>query len=301
MKIAQKALVSRMISSPITDVEVHTREGSKGIWDILAISCDKNMASAVNFVDSALRSVNIMQLPGYGNSTFKTDVASMGLGDHMAAMDMARPSDNTVLFGYSHGGYFTTQYALQRPGNVRALILVEPALFSAKEDLMERAAMIDAGKEVESMARMITTVDSAAGRTDAQLRQVAEQLNSNVNSGSSVAQEYRIRAANEVTEEDLAKLDMPVLLIAGTKSHASFMVKRAFQAIPHASVCWIEGASHLDLEKVEYAQQIARAIDGFMEQITCKGNTGFKNLMADLDTALVASPAVTAPVAAVLS
>lgn len=289
MKIAQKALVSKMISSPVADIEVHTHEANKGLWQMIAVECDKTLASAVTFVEAALRSVSVMQLPGYGQSRFNIDAASATLEDHLSAIDMACPSDNAVLYGYSHGGYFMTQYALRNAGKVSALVLVEPALFSAKEDLLQRAALIDAGKEVESMASMVTTVGSAAGRSEEQLRQVATQLVANVNSGAAVAQEYRIRAEHAVSEEDLAKLDIPVLLIAGTKSHASFMVKRAFQAIPHATVAWIEGASHLDLEKVENAQQIARAIDNFLESVGGDSGTGFKNLMAELDNSRVAT------------
>lgn len=292
MKIVQKALVSKMISSSVADIEIHTHEVNKGLWQMIAVECNKTMASAVTFVQAALRSVSVMQLPGYGQSRFNIDAASVTLDDYLSAIDMACPSDNAVLYGYSHGGYFMTQYALLNAGKVRALVLVEPALFSAKQDLLQRAALIDDGKEVESMASMVKTVESEAGRSEDQLRQLATQLVANVNSGVAVAQEYRIRAEHVVSEEDLAKLDIPVLLIAGTKSHASFMVKRAFQAIPHATVCWIQGASHLDLEKVENVQQIARAIDNFLESVDGDSGTGFKNLIAELNSSGVA----TAPV-----
>ena len=269
MKTEKRVFKSKIISSEVADVEVEVYEGNKGIWNIICPECEIAIASASTHIQSDLRSLTRMQLPGYGNSRFKADAADMTLDDHMLAMDSVCPSENAVLYGYSHCGYFTTQYALQRAGKISALILVEPALYSTKEDLLERAALIDAGKEVESMASMITTVDSATDRTDAQVEWVAKSLVANVNSDSTVAQEFRIRAEHAVSDEDLAKLDIPVLLIAGTESNISYMVKRAFQAIPQASVSWIEGAGHLDLEKGIYAEQVARAIEVFVESLNC--------------------------------
>ncbi|UXH76111.1 alpha/beta fold hydrolase [Roseateles amylovorans] len=282
MKVIPKDLASKIISSPRADVEVHSHESQTGIWDILAILCDKGVLASLTRLESPFRSINCMQLPGYGKSTFKGSVESATLDDHLAAMDSVLSSKQTLLYGYSHGGFFTAQYAIKHADKVQALVLVEPALFTASEDLLERAALLDAGKDVESMARMVQRYDTPAAQSEAQVTQVAEQLVKNVNSGSTVAQEFRIRAANAVTEADLAALDMPVLLIGGTRSHASHMVKRAFQAIPHATVSWIEGASHLDLEKPEFAPQIARAIDAFLSSIGATGTPTYQSLMTEL-------------------
>lgn len=291
MNTTPKALVSKMISSPVADLELQIHAAGKGLWHMVSLLCEKTLAASVTRIEAGLGSTTIMSMPGYGSSAFKGDPKAATLSDYIGAIDAAAPSDNTVLFGYSHGGYFTTQYALQNPGKVRALVLVEPALFSARDDLLERAALIDGGKDLESMVAMLKSVESSAGRSEEQLHQLAQQLLGAVNSGAAVAQEYRIRAEHAVSMEDLAGLDMPVLLIAGTRSHASFMVKQAFQAIPHASVCWIEGASHLDLEKVEYAAQIARAVESFLENAGSNGGTGFRNLMAELDSSRTASEA----------
>lgn len=289
MKVTPKAMEAKMISSQGVDIEVHTHAAKTGVMDILALLCSGPVyACAVTRIEASMRSINVMQMPGYGKSAFKTEIGAVTLDDHMAAIDLAVPSEGTVLYGYSHGGFFTTQYALKHGDKVRALVLVEPALYSTKEDLLNRAALIDAGKDVDSMATMLKAVESSDSRSEAQFRQVAEKLVANVNSGSTVAQEYRIRADNAVSEEDLAKLDIPVLLIAGTESQASFMVKRAFQSIPHASVCWIKGATHLSLEKIEYADQIARAVDAFLENIGANVSSGFKNLMAELNNSGVA-------------
>lgn len=268
MKNEQRVFKPQMISSDVADIEVHVHEKPEGIYNVICPECEIAIASSSTYIEYQLRSITTMQLPGYGRSTFKGNAAEMTLDDHMAALDSVCPTDNAVLYGYSHCGYFITQYALKNTGKIKALVLVEPALFSEKKDLLERAALIDEGKDLEAMASMITTVDTAAGRTDEQLEWVAESLVKNVNSGNTVAQEYRIRAENELSLEALAELDIPVLLIAGTKSHANYMVKRAFQAIPQASVTWIDGANHLELGKGKYAKQIARAVDSFLENVT---------------------------------
>lgn len=80
-------------------------------------------------------------------------------------------------------------------------------------------------------------------------------------------EEFLVRAENPITDQELCKLRLPVLLIGGTESSVSHMVKRAFNAIPNASVIWITGASHLGLQGEKYASSIARSINCFLEQI----------------------------------
>ena len=275
----------KVVSTPKVDIEVHSQHSDmkhRSIWEIWALLCKGSVACAPSQLSSEYKSVNVMQLPGYGKSAIKADVNSLTLDDYLAALDQVIQSDDAVLYGYSHSGYFMAQYALKNPSKVRALVLVEPALFTSKDELLNRAKLISEGKDQQAMSSMLKYVGSHDG---AQLGQIADELLSNVNSSSAVAQEYRIRAENEVTEEALAQLNIPVLLVAGTNSKANFMVKRAFQALPNAFVSWVYGASHLDLEKSEYEAEVAAAINSFLLALGANDTKIFDKMMASLHSA----------------
>ena len=271
MKQQEYAIESKIFNTPKIDIEVSSQRSRApsadfSNWDIWKLLCppDTPTGSAISPLLSKYKSVNVMQLPGYGKSKVIAPVDSLTLDDYLDAMDQVIQSDNSVLFGYSHAGYFTAQYALRNPTKIRALVLVEPALFTPKQDLLERIRLIEEGKDQQAMSSMLQFVGATEKQKEGGL---ANSLLASVNSSSVVAQEYRIRAENEVTEEALAKLEIPVLLVGGTESKANFMVKGAFQAIPLASVSWIYGASHLGLGNSEYENEVDAAVNAFLQSL----------------------------------
>jgi alpha-beta hydrolase superfamily lysophospholipase len=280
------AIESKIVNTPKIDIEVSSQRSLApradfSDWDVWKLLCPKDTpnASAITPLPSEYKSVNVMQLPGYGKSKVTASVDSLTLDDYLDAMDQVIQSNDAVLFGYSHAGYFTAQYALRNPTKVRALVLVEPALFTPKQDLLERIRLIGEGKDQQAMSSMLKFVGATQEQREGGL---ANSLLASVNSSSVVAQEYRIRAENEVTEEALAKLDIPVLLVGGTKSTASFMIKRAFQAIPLASVSWISGASHLDLGNSEYEKQVDAAVNAFLQSLGAANAKIFQEMVASI-------------------
>ena len=276
---------SKIISTKKVDVEVHSfRYGSGGVnnWDIWAAACKPSFACAPGLISAECKSINVLQMPGYGDSTITADVDALTLDDYIEVLDQVIDTSDGVLYGYSHSGYFMAQYALHRPDKVKAMVLVEPALYTPKQELLDRIALIEAGEDGQAMTSMLKFVGATHGRTDEQIDDTARTILQNVNSSSAVAREYRVRADNEVTEEALAGLKVPVLLIGGTDSHLSDMVKRAFQALPHAFVSWIEGATHLTLESGDYELEIAAAINAFLQAVSANNAKMFNELMASV-------------------
>jgi pimeloyl-ACP methyl ester carboxylesterase len=276
---------SKIVSTKKVDVEVHSYnvgDGGVNSWDIWAMACKPAFACAPGLISAECKSINVMQMPGYGESAITADVESLTLTDYIETLDQVIDTNDGVLYGYSHSGYFMAQYALQRPEKVKALVLVEPALFTPKQELLDRIALIEAGEDSQAMSSMIKFVGGAQGCTDEQVDRTARTILLNVNSSSAVAREYRVRADNEVTEEALAALTVPVLLIGGTDSNISYMVKRAFQALPNAFVSWIDGATHLNLESGEYEAEFAAAINAFLQTVSAKNDKMFNKLMASV-------------------
>lgn len=256
---------SMMVSSLNAKIEVNAAQGV-GKYSIVAIPCGQ--FSALNKLSWP---VNQMQLRGYGKSVAKKVEGAFELHNYLADVDSVISSVNTektVLFGYSHGGYFATMHAIANPNNLAALILVEPALYTPRNDLLDRARMATEGKALESVERMLRFVDPKVGLKASESHQVAKTVLENVNDKNALAQEFRVRAENPIADENLSRLNMPVLLIGGTESPVNSMVKRAFQAIPHASVFWVRGATHLSLQGEDYSQQISDVMDNFLKSLS---------------------------------
>jgi pimeloyl-ACP methyl ester carboxylesterase len=272
-----------IVSSKKVDVEVHsyqTENDGVSNWDLWVMACKPTIACAPGMISAECKSVNVMQMPGYGESVINDGAESLTLDDYVEAFDRVIDTNDGVLYGYSHSGYFMAQYAIKKPEKVKALILVEPALYTPKQELLDRIAFIEAGDDRQAMSSMLKFVGGTRGSTEEQVNSVASAILSNVNSSTAVANEYRVRAENEVTDEALAGLNIPVLLIGGTNSDISFMVKKAFQALPHAFVSWIEGATHLNLESGEYEKEMAAAINAFLQAVSSNNAKVFHKLMA---------------------
>ncbi len=212
-----------------------------------------------------------MQQRGFGKSVIDArGIKEMSLKDYIADFDAAMKTTSAkspVLMGYSHGGFFTTAYALQKPSAISALILVEPALFTDRTELEHRAALASTGDSDGAIQSMLRYVDRSVGLDRATSSKMSKAITSEVQSGETLAQEFLIRARNPIYARDLSKLSMPVLLIGGTESRVADSVEKAAAAIPFANVAWIRGAGHLDLlwnGSDEIGAKVSAVINGFM-------------------------------------
>jgi pimeloyl-ACP methyl ester carboxylesterase len=172
-----------------------------------------------------------------------------------------------VLFGYSNHGFFATHYALKYPERISALILAEPALFNPREELLKRAELAFAGDAEGSIKAMIDHVqpDVAA---DENLSNIATRIIlRQIPKTNTIGLELMTRANNPISAEELASLQIPVLLLGGSKSDAGYTVRRASAAIPKACVWWIPGATHGDLLSPANAPQISRACNSFTQAL----------------------------------
>lgn len=183
------------------------------------------------------------------------------LADFDAVLRETGRSRNTALLGYSHAGYFVTAYALANPNKVSALVLVEPALFTSRAELLKRARLASAGKVRESVSAMLSYV-GARGASD-----VRDTVVGAIQSGDAVAAEWRVRAENPISPRRLASLKMPVLLIGGSESKQSDSVTKAASVIPNAKVWWIHGADHLGLVDAKHNRELNEVVGAFLNSL----------------------------------
>lgn len=210
-----------------------------------------------------------MQLRGYGTSKVEpaAEKRQPHLTDYVGDIDAVVKSAKTphsVLLGYSHSGYFTTAYAIAHPDRVAGLILVEPALFNSSEELHARARLAEEGRNEESLEAMLRYVQPDIGLNPELAQQAVKTILQNVSNSRTLANELRVRADNPIAEGALAKLNMPVLLIGGTRSHVSNIVTKFHRILPTASVWWIQGAEHTNLMSEKFGKQLEAVINAFV-------------------------------------
>lgn len=222
-----------------------------------------------DFLEKISLPVAEMSLRGLGGSKVSPNApqglnnAKSYLKDIDAVIKAAKGGKQTALLGYSHGGYFVTAYAIANPRKVSALILMEPALFTSKADLLRRARLASAGDVSGSIGAMLKYVEPKLARSESlgQRESVAKA----VQSGETLASEFRVRAEHPIKLSQLKKLKMPILLIGGADSAQKSSVTKIAEAIPSASVWWVKDANHLALIEPKFAAQIASVVDTFLE------------------------------------
>jgi pimeloyl-ACP methyl ester carboxylesterase len=168
-----------------------------------------------------------------------------------------------VLLGYSHTAFFTVHYALKNPEKIAALILIEPALFNDREELLSRARKALEGDENGSMKELLDKVQPDLGEDPNLVQAYTRMVTRFTASSAAIGMELLARANHPVSAELLSTLRMPVLLIGGTQSHAAYTVHRAAGLLHFPFVWWIQNATHLDIMGEQYTDKIALAINTF--------------------------------------
>lgn len=251
---------TQLVSSNGAKIEViiYGKSAVKGPSSIVALAC-----AGINVLGRLSGPVVEMQLRGYGTSTPpKNATSSDYIGDINSVLDHFE-LDRAVLLGYSHGGYFTTAYSIANPERVAGLILVEPALFNSREELLQRARLAKEAGSEEAMKSVLRRVQPSIGLHKEKSADVAKTLLKNVRSPETMVDEFLVRADNPITEEAIAALKVPVLLIGGTRSSAAYTVARCSRLLPAASLWWVRGAEHLDLMSEKISAQLEPVINAF--------------------------------------
>lgn len=213
----------------------------------------------------------LMDLRGQSKSTIQpAAIGTLSLKDYMADFDavtahMAHAKAKSfTLIGYSQAGFFATHYAALHPQVVSKLILIEPALYTEREELLKRAEIAERGDGDGAIAAMLRYVEPRIGLSVDRERGEVKAISSNSQSPEFIAAHFRVRANNPITTRHLRRLTMPVLLIGGTASHLKDVVVRASKEIEEAAVWWVRGAQHIDIMSSKYAKQVTPVIDAFV-------------------------------------
>jgi pimeloyl-ACP methyl ester carboxylesterase len=240
--------------------------------------------------------VFMYDLRGHGRSTRPES----GYGVRQQAADLAvlverfAGGEPVTLVGHSFGAVIALRYALDHPGAVARLVLVEaplpvataPWLEGLRDDL--RRGLVDTltpwrrmklwfggrdalpallrdgadGPAKEKMLGMLPGVQRDAFATGGRRAQrLFAQMSGLVLKTSSLRD---MLAEPDIPDAELARFDGRVLLVYGTRTMPALKdtCRRLAEVLPQASVVWLEGSHELPWET---PGPLARAIAGFLD------------------------------------
>ncbi|MET0622092.1 MAG: alpha/beta hydrolase [Pyrinomonadaceae bacterium] len=166
-----------------------------------------------------------------------------------------------ALVGYSHGGYFATDYALNYPNQVSALVLVEPALFVDRAKLQDRIKLARQGNGEGAIHLLMKQMAPEMALNSKEYNALVKDIKKNYPDPIGLAGDWYARATHEIAEKELGQLRVPTLIIGGERSWVRENIARAARFIPGAELVWLDGTHNLWEEK---PTEIAEAIDAFI-------------------------------------
>lgn len=210
-------------------------------------------------------------MPGYGESDPR-NLTFSGLSDMLARFMVAMDLRQAHLVGHSIGGMVALEHAVRCPDEVASLTLIgtTPA-FGGRDDTFKQAFLkarmepLERGLSMEDMARegAPQMLGPIAGR------QVADEVAAIMGRVSRTTWEAILECLVTFNRrEDLARVPMPCLLIAG--SHDMNAPQRTMEkmagALPDAEFHVIEGAGHMINQ--EAPDQVNALIHDFLRRQT---------------------------------
>ena len=213
---------------------------------------------------------------GAGKSPPWPQGRKVALRDEVALLDpvFARAGERFSLVGHSYGGGIALIAALAHRQRLRSMALYEPTLFA----LVER----ESPNDVDGIRNAVAAAVAALGRGDA-LAAARCFIDFWMDEGAFDRMPERVQAASAeavrniqgwkealfgepTPAEAFAALDVPVLLMVGSKSPLSSraVARRLGRLLPRAELAELEGLGHMG--PITHPDVVNQRIRGFLER-----------------------------------
>jgi len=155
-----------------------------------------------------------------------------------------------VLIGRSYGGETAVELALRHPRTVRALVLLEAALLTLDKEAMVWAGELRAAVEAAAARDVSSVAETFLRRvlSDEQWESFRDPVRQMfVDNSPAILAEFR-GPWLEATEADLARIQVPTLLVAGEASPPAFrrVTERMAASIPDSRTVLVGGGHFID-------------------------------------------------------
>ncbi|MCP4981325.1 MAG: alpha/beta hydrolase [Gammaproteobacteria bacterium] len=215
-------------------------------------------------------------LYGYGNSPTWQRSREMKVDDEV---DLLTPvfdsvTNELILIGHSWGGAVALKAALKYQGKLKLLVLFEPALWSVLiSETPESAAAHEIIQMRDKTMRFVkrgNLLEAAehfvcywAG-SDTWSRLNESQRLSLADNMQSVRNDWLASFSDTASLSDLAQIDIPVLLMTGTRSPlpGKALVKLIGETLPQTRTVDLSGCGHM--APVSHSEQVNDAIEEFI-------------------------------------
>ena len=204
---------------------------------------------------AAKRRVRMYDLRGHGRTERVRegyDIATMA-ADLGALSEGMGPVD---LVGHSFGALVALRFALDHPGRVRRLVIVEAPLPPSRFDELESFAARSPAQMIEALPADLRAFLAQGGRKAARL---FESIRFLVEDTPMIAS---LRAEPDIPDEALARLDRPVLCVYGDRSSCRAVGDRLVRALPSAKLVVLSGGHYLHIDATA---DLTAAIVGFLD------------------------------------
>jgi pimeloyl-ACP methyl ester carboxylesterase len=148
-------------------------------------------------------------------------------------------SGSVSLVGHSYGALVALRYALAHPGRVRQLAIIDAPLPPSRVPDLEAFLSKSPEDMVTSLPPALAENIASGGR---QGRRLLAQLQRLVQQSSLLAD---IAAEPDFTDEELARIDIPVLLVYGDRSGCRPAGERLARTLPKARLRILPGGHFL--------------------------------------------------------
>lgn len=245
-----------------------------GARRVLALHCSLGNSGMWSGLAERLTGVSVMapDLPGHGKSgdwDGREDFHALSARVATSMAEFVGTGEPVDLIGHSFGATVALRIALERPGHVRSLVLVEPVIFAAAKGDATYAPLL---AEHRALALLIAKGDRAKAAALFHARWGTGGAFADLTArqqGAIIARIHLVAAQNDVLLDDTAGLlrpggleaiRVPVLMVEGIDSppviHA---VHRALCAkLPSVTRLFVQGAGHM--VPITHPDAVARSI-----------------------------------------
>ena len=215
---------------------------------------------------------------GAGKSPPWPTERKIALRDEVALLEpvFARAGDPFSLVGHSYGGAVCLVAALAQPQRIKAMALYEPTLFALVEQQSPSPNDVDGIREavVASLAALNAGDSAAAARAfidfwmaPGAFDRMPERVQAATIDAVKNIQGWKDALFGEPTRlSAFAQLDIPVLLMVGTKSPLSSraVAERLAGALPKVEVAEMDGLGHMG--PVTNPEPVNRRVSDFLSR-----------------------------------